>query len=64
MTAIILYIIALFFLGIGSAVVTYHMLRYRDPDDATGFVLVTYYALVLAILIATVLLLDYNSLFN
>lgn len=64
MTALIAYIIALFFLGIGNAVITYHVIRYRDPGDIAGFLLTFYYALVITILISTALLVDWQQIFG
>lgn len=64
MIAVLLYIVALFFIGIGNAVATYHILRYRDPDDLSGIILILYYALVLAILIGTAISVDWMELFS
>lgn len=63
MIALVLFIVALFFLGIGNAVVTYHILRYRDPDDISGVVLVVYYLIVSIILIGTAFLINWSDLF-
>jgi hypothetical protein len=62
--ALILYIVALFFLGIGNAVITYHILRYRDPDDISGIVLVVYYILTVIVLLGTAFLIDWNQIFS
>lgn len=61
--ALILYVVALFLLGIGNAVVTYHILRYRDADDISGVVLVVYYVLTVIVLLGTALLIDWNQIF-
>lgn len=64
MIALALYITALFFIGIGSAVASYHILRYRDPDDISAAILVIYYALTGLILIATAFLINWQELFR
>ncbi len=64
MIAVAVYLIALFFIGLGSAIVTYHILRYRDANDISLLVLVVYYALIVLILIATTSLYDWPTLFN
>ena len=62
--ALIIYIVALFFLGIGNAVITYHILRYRDDDDISGVVLVIYYILTVVVLLGTAFLIDWNQIFS
>lgn len=56
------YLFALFLLGLGNAVVVYHILRYRDPDDASGFVLLFYGILVVIVLASTALLISWQEL--
>ena len=60
---LIIYLFALFFLGLGNAVVTYHILRYRDPDDASGAVLFVYFIIVFIIVIGTALLVNWQTIF-
>lgn len=63
----ILFIAYSFFLllfGLGTAVVTYHILRYRDRDDISGVVLAIYYFVVFAIVIGTAVLIDWQQLFS
>ncbi len=55
MIALTLYLIALFFLGLGNAAIVYHILRYRDSDDASGTILFVYCVLVFVILTGTAL---------
>lgn len=62
--ALALYIIALFFIGIGNAVTIYHILRYRDADDISGIVLVIYLALAMVIVVGTAILIDWRSIFG
>lgn len=64
MLALLIYLIALFFLGVGNAVITYHILRYRDPGDLSGTVLAVYYGFVIAILVSTALLVDWSVVFG
>lgn len=64
MTAVALYLAALFFIGLGNAVATYHILRYRDPDDLSAVVLVAYFILVFIILVLTAFLVDWTELFG
>lgn len=64
MITIFAYLIALFMLGIGNAVATYHILRYRDRQDSSLTVLVGYYALVIVILIITALAIDWSTFFT
>ncbi len=61
--AIAIYVVALFFLGLGNAIIYYHILRYRDPEDISGFVLAVYTVLVLGIVIGTALLINWNTVF-
>lgn len=63
MIAIFIYLIALFFLGIGNAVATYHILRYRDPNDASLMVLSAYYIFIAIVLIITAFSVDWTALF-
>lgn len=58
---LILYVIALFFIGLGNAIVTYHILRYRDPDDISGVALVIYHLILLVVVVGTAILLDWQS---
>lgn len=62
MIALLAYVVVLFLLGLGNAVVTYHILRYRDDHDIAGIVLAIYYLLALVILVATAFLIDFNQL--
>ncbi len=62
--AIFAYIVALFLIGIGNAVVTYHILRYRDRDDISGGVLVVYYIFALAVVVGTALLINWSQVFS
>ena len=62
--ALAVYIFVLFLLGLGNAIVIYHILHYRDPDDASGFVLGVYIIIVLAVLVTTTLLLNWNTIFG
>lgn len=64
MIAIVIYIIVLFLLGLGNAVVTYHILRYRDDQDISASVLIIYYILAVMVLIATAFLVDFNELLD
>lgn len=64
MIALLVYLVFLFFLGIGAAVVSYHILRYRDADDASGIILAAYFIVSIGILVGTALLLDYQTLFT
>jgi hypothetical protein len=64
MFAFIVYVIGLFLLSIANAVVTYHILRYRDPDDASGVVLVVYYIVVALVLIVTLFAIDGRAIFS
>lgn len=64
MTAVALYLAALFFIGLGNAVATYHILRYRDPDDLSAVVLVAYFIVVFIILVLTAFLVDWSELFG
>lgn len=64
MIGLVIYLIALFFIGLGSAIVTYHILRYRDANDISLLVLVIYYALIVLILIATTTLYDWPTLLS
>lgn len=61
--ALVIYVIALFFLGIGNAIVIYHILRYRDPDDASGLVLIVYLILAFVIIVGTALFLRWTDIF-
>lgn len=63
MIALAIYIVALFFLGLGNAVATYHILRYRDSGDLSGIVLAVYYGLVFLVIILTAVSLDWVELF-
>jgi hypothetical protein len=62
MILILVYTVALFFLGLGNAVITYHILRYRDAGDASGVVLTVYYVLVFTVLFLTAISLDWTNL--
>lgn len=62
MIALLIYIAVLFLLGLGNAVVTYHILRYRDPNDISLVVLIIYYILAAVILVGTAFLIDLNEL--
>ncbi len=62
--AVLLYLVSLFFLGIGNAVVIYHILRYRDADDNSGIVLIIYLILVVLVMIGTAVLVDWGQLFS
>jgi hypothetical protein len=64
MLAFIAYIVVLFLLSIANAVVAYHILRYRDPDDASGVVLVAYFVLVAIVLIITLFAIDVREVFT
>jgi hypothetical protein len=64
MVLLALYSFFLFIFGLGTAVVTYHILRYRDPDDISGVVLAIYYIIVFIIVIGTALLVDWPQLFS
>lgn len=61
--ALALYVFALFLLGIGNAVITYHILRYRDSGDISGVILIIYYVLTISVLLGTAFLLDWSELF-
>lgn len=60
--ALVLYLIAIFLLAIGNAVVIYHIVRYRDPGDASSPVLLGYLVLVIIILVATLFGIDWSSI--
>lgn len=64
MIALFLYITALFFIGIGNAIATYHILRYRDPNDASLTVLTLYYVAVGTVIVFTAFGLDWSQLFT
>ncbi len=64
MIAILLYLAALFLLGVGNAVIAYHILRYRDPDDISLTVLIFYFAVIVLILLGTLLFVDWQELLN
>lgn len=63
MIILVIYLFFLFLFGLGTAVVTYHILRYRDSDDISGIVLAVYYILVFIVVIATALFVDWQRLF-
>lgn len=62
MISLALYLIALFFIGVGSAIATYHVLRYRDPHDASGVVLVVYYLVAFVVLVGTAFMINWSEL--
>jgi len=62
MIALLIYVAVLFLLGLGNAIVTYHILRYRDDHDIAGIVLAIYYLLAFVILVSTAFLVDFNEL--
>jgi hypothetical protein len=64
MIILAIYTFFLFLFGLGTAVVTYHILRYRDPDDISGIVLGIYYVLVIVIVVGTALMIDWQRLFT
>jgi hypothetical protein len=59
-----IYLVVLFFLGLGNAVITYHLLRYRDAGDASVAVLVAYYVAVGIIIVGTALLVDWSEILS
>lgn len=64
MIPLLLYIIALFFIGLGNALATYHILRYRDPDDLSGVILVVYYIVVILVLVGTAFFINWSEVFG
>lgn len=64
MALIALYLLFLLIFGIGTSVVTYHILKYRDQGDISGVVLAIYFILATIIIVGTAILVDWPTLFS